>query len=263
MNLLSTILDKYNDVLMRSVVPIFINEDFDKSIYGSSLFVQYKSNFLLVTAAHVVDDLGHDRLFYRNGDKLVCNVLLMNSANGKDTTDLALIRVPDEIVRNLKRDHIVIELDNLDSHVISGPEFAFLIVGFPYTKNKFRSKVTRTRALTYIGNELNEEGYAKMKSCKKKELILEINQSQIMDIRSGTECPALPSLKGISGGGVWCIGNFSKAGSGFFQPYPVGIVREIDQKNIALMVSRIQYIIPGFEKLIQIETSPEDKPTIG
>lgn len=240
--------------LTKYVVPIYKNDEFDKSIYASSLLVHYMDNILLITASHVIDVLGHDQLYIFNGvslEKLQCNALLVKSSSKFDSVDLSILRLSDHSIKMLSKMHKVMSLDSIDNSLRNRPGLIYLVIGYPYSKNRFRSIVKSPTALFYFGSEVEETMYKELKTDQSKEFILRIEKENIQDMNPDNIIQDLPYLNGISGGGVWCIVNPDI--NDLLPPCPIGIVREITPKKDALRISRIQYMIPAFNKLLEIE----------
>lgn len=259
MNKIKKFIEENYQHLTKCVVPIFKNSEFDKSIYGSSLFVYYNENVFLITASHVIGELGHLKLFIFNGEnleRLQCDILSLKSINETDSVDLSLLRLSDNSIKTLSKLHKAMSLDSIGNILPNGSGLLYLVIGYPYSKNRFRAIVKGTKVFTYIGIEVDESKYQELKTDQAKEFILKIESENVLDMNPDNIIQNLPYLNGISGGGVWCIGNSDIIK--FYPPYPIGIVREITPKKDALKITRIQYIIPAFKKLMELKRNDDE-----
>jgi hypothetical protein len=248
--------------LGNCVVPIFEINGSQKNVFGSGLLVHaFGENFLL-TSAHVVERLGnHNIQVYTGGNmyRLPEGVLLVQSAGkSMDSVDLAIFKLSGASVSSFANSYSYMEFDGLTNVVPHSEGFAYVILGYPCSRNKFRYSV-KLEQFGGVFGEADDTVYSALKKRKESDFILGVEKRGTIDLFSDEKAPrTLPNLKGLSGGGVWMIGNFDKEGEGFRQPVPIGIVREIDYQRKALLITRVQYSLPALEDFARIAKENPD-----
>ena len=146
------------------------------------------------------------------------------------------------------------EFDGMTNVVPHSEGFAYFILGYPCSRNKFRYGV-KLELFGGLFGEAPDSTDISLKRRKENDFVLEVEKRGTVDLLSSVKAPrTLPNLKGLSGGGVWMIGDFDKDGEGFRQPVPIGIVREIDYQRKALLVTRAQYSLSAladFDRIVK------------
>jgi hypothetical protein len=248
--------------LSKCIVPIFEIKGDQKNVFGSGLLVHAFSNNFLITAAHVVERLGnHNINIFINGQmhRLREGVLILRSTKSKENNiDLGIFLLSTQTLSLFAQSRSFMEFDGIGNIIPNSPDFGYLILGYPSSRNKFRYSV-KLKVFAGLFFEAPDETYIDLKIRKENDFILEIDNENVISVFDNDELPrTLLKLTGISGGGVWLIGDFRKGGKGFQQPFPIGIVREINYQKKALMVTRAQYTIPALSNFVKIARDNRD-----
>lgn len=243
--------------LTKSIVPVFdISNDFNKEVIGSAIFLKYKQEYFLLTCVHVIGNEAEYNLhLYLNKEfySFKDDVFLISSEDVEnDQTDLAVHRLKDTTTESLLNEGFQCwEIKEGTYKGLTGKRLYHIVIGYPATRNKFRT-VVNPKAIAFGAFEVSDEVYDKLNRSKQNDFFLDVNYKDAMWYPNDDETPVtLPKLNGISGGGVWLVGDFSPAGTGLIPPKLVGTTRFIDKKEKALKVTRIQHFYYAYDDYIK------------
>ena len=231
--------DPYN-----SIVPIYIETEIPKRTMqiGTGIFLDFRNTPILLTAAHVTDDL-------KNGELLVPTRDGLRPIEGY----MAHIDLPPEIPRS--EDNVDIAYYRLSSNFATLMCFEFWplpptkieiiptalklsvcsITGFPSSKSKKNNEGTHTSNIfSYRGVLASQETYKEHSLRPEQNILINFNRKNAVSPEDMNKVVP-PSPKGLSGGAIFAWPDGEEISEDWTLPKLVGIFHSYKQ-NSGLMI---------------------------
>ncbi|MHB1183222.1 MAG: hypothetical protein ACYC4A_00765 [Desulfobulbia bacterium] len=179
---------------------------------GSAILVKINNWHFVLTAAHVLDNPSCSDLHIGSGNKVIslqgsyASIVPPNNGNREqDKIDIGIVRLSEETVRDMQEDEFLAldDIYNSDTATITGH---YVFAGYPCSKHKRAIKEGEAEAALYSfavdTAPLTDYQDAGLDPCIS--LLLRFNKNNLWN-SSGQAVG--PDPTGISGGGVWFIGD--------------------------------------------------------
>ncbi len=228
--------------VQNAVCPIYGINDRDKpQLVGSSILLRLPTRALLVTAAHVLDENKRTTLYVGGAEQLVqlvgpsYRVLPPASGRQGDTLDFGFIDISDTAPDQWIRYRFVTPND-LDVDDVPVAHTLYGFVGYPETRNRpllGRKFQLSSTAFVLVPSAL--EPYTALGLNPLTHFVGEFDQQKQFDAKKGIVTG--PDPHGISGGGVWRMGQPSEFANGTNAERLIGIGIEYRKsKNVLIGV---------------------------
>ncbi len=237
------------DVANSPTYPVFINASNKKpDLIASSVAIQHRGRFFLVTAAHVLDKVKKDRSsFYigLEGRFVAIESQFIRSVNASgDNFDIAFTELSIAFMSEHKIKFVV------EENVLFGRGFetfhlAF-IHGYPCSRNKQYKALLcsynfKSHAFSYAGKI--DKALASLASCRKSEdLHICMKYGKAKGVKGVVVKP--PEPYGISGGGLWIMPDSFKPE----ELYLAGIAIEYHKRPGLVFSTKIVRVIEFIER---------------
>jgi hypothetical protein len=198
------------NLVERHVTPVFTDRpDGSLDFEGSGLLARLDERYYLVTAAHVLDAcefgcvvraveaIGQDL----SGTRVVTG-RPAGTTRDDDVFDIGLVRLSDSKVVKVGADNF------LDlTHTVEGPpadpEEAMIALGFVVPDQTVDRNTVRTKLTIFMTGPESAHGYRVAKTDPRSHLLVRYRRKEV--IFNGQHRGSAPSLKGMSGGGIWQV----------------------------------------------------------
>jgi hypothetical protein len=221
------------------LVPVFLRTDVPRRLqqFGTAVFAESQSDFFLFTAAHVTDDRAQGDLLVPTRDGLspiegyLAYVdLLPEDTRREDHIDIAYYRLSREFAKELAHHFTAISAKNRE--VI--PSALNLTVcsasGYPATKGKKNGDALSSEIFSFTGLAASEATYEALSLSPTSNIVLRFNRKTAVHSEDGKPFPT-PSLKGISGGGIFAWPREAVGIPEWFNRRLVGIVHTYKERE--------------------------------
>jgi hypothetical protein len=226
-------LQKAERRVQNAVCPIYgINDRNQPQLLGSSILLRLRTRAVLVTAAHVLDENKRTTLYFGGAEQLIqlvgpsYRVRPTLPDRQEDTFDFGFIDISETEPNQWSRYRFVTPNDlDVDDVPVAPTLYAF--VGYPETRNRLlmgRKFQLSTTAFVLLPSA--SERYSPLGLNPLTHFVGEFDRQEQVDSKKGVLTG--PDPKGISGGGVWRMGqpsefaNGSNAGNSGFVVGPNG-----------------------------------------
>lgn len=218
---------------------------------GSGLLLRHKTNFYIVTAAHVVEDFEgkHIGVYTRTADFFelgsICKCIEADDPF-KSTIDIAIWYIEPEIVADIAPFDWWYDVKECIINHVESAESKYYIFGFPAKKIDINES---TKAIVQYPFKFFTRGYSTSAHVRnvhfnpKYNLLLEFHKKKIVDLATQRRQTA-PDPYGISGCGLWFLDGL--------EYHLVGIMTEWKtpiERIPAFMATKIDYVIGAMEYL--------------
>jgi len=237
--------------LQPFIIPIYCecNKDF-LTLLGSGILLKIQTDYILITAAHVIDDSEKGNLAIPfentlNGlDGFYCSPIPVGKTRDDDMYDFAFAflnsRTVDGLLRNYKfLDYSNLLLDDIDTGVK-----IYSFIGFPGSKNKtfFRIKPS---PYSYFNSALNESNMIKYNINSNINIAVSYNSKSTYS--SNNQKQQAPKPKGFSGGGIftWEIKDKYRIGNYNVTPFLAAVFIATSNHNKIWIGTKIQAVLQG------------------
>jgi len=193
------------------LVPVFLQSELPQKLHqlGTAVFAEMERDLFLLTAAHVTDHRTKGELLVPTRDGLspiegyLAYVdLLPEDARGNDHVDVAYYRLSPDFAEDLQ--HHFTPISAKYREVI--PTALELTVcsasGYPVTKGKRNGGVLSSEIFSFTGIAAHEATYDGLSLSPMLSIVLRFNRKNAVHSEDGRPFPT-PSLRGISGGGIF------------------------------------------------------------
>ncbi len=244
-NKIDLAITKVQQIITEYTYPVFISDIHNKpDLIASSIVIKYRHKYYLITAAHVVRKVLATKSSFIIGVKnqyvYIAGEFIYTNPSDKDHFDIAFVELSEKFIK----DHnvsAVKEEKMVDKNAFQSIDIG-LINGFPNSKNKqkkalYNSTSFKVKTYTYGGIIKNDFKYWD-----------ELNKFQDIHVcmsygtKSDGNAPVDP--RGISGGGLWIIPDYSHPND----YYLVGIAIEYHKKYSVTFSTKIEKVIQFINK---------------
>lgn len=246
-------------MLRKSVVCFMLNDGYSYDAIGSGTFVFHDGKLLIVSAAHVFEDLANkgeiyihvnpvNKIFRLNKSKaFVSNKDHVNGHRHKDTLDIGAIIVPDEII-DICNGHIsMVEEDFIENEENRNKVLFYQAIGYPGSKNtKLAEKSARTQRpftpeiLVYGGSPKSAKNIVNKEFTDEHHVILEWDDKKNFD--DDQKKVNIPKPDGISGGLIQGCFDYIPHSNGLYPTCAAGIITEKNTHGKAMIGTRFSTI---------------------
>jgi len=230
---------------------------------GSGVFVEVDENYLLFTAAHVVEKKPSD-IFVGLDTKVgvVLNGYWIRNKrpenlknNDEDKIDAAILILDKQSVAKVLERYEFLSYNEIEiNHIFEENAPSYVTVGYPESKNKKSEKGLEHESLPFIysnGVILDNNIYNKLGCDISQNVIVPYNKKNTINRTTNQSKAGLGCLNGISGGGLWYVPpQFTKYNAKADKKL-VGVITEWDKAKKYLIVTRIDEFLRLLQNLPQ------------
>jgi hypothetical protein len=223
-----------------ALVPVFLETELPQRLQqvGSAIFIEQNSEPFLITAAHVTDDLKRGELLVPTADGLspiegyMAHIdLPLEISRTDDEIDIAYYRLTSDFSARLT--HHFSPLPQTRREII--PTALNLRVcsasGYPSTKGKKNNDgVFSSEIFSFRGVAATQEIYDRLSLSPENNIVIQFSKKRAVNPEDGKPFPG-PSLKGISGGGIFAWPAGSEISSDWNLPTLIGIVHSFKERE--------------------------------
>ena len=199
--------------------------------FGTGVFTEIDSNYFMLTAAHVTDEIeiyvriGNNDILKLGGD-LTCNIVANKSERRKDKHDISIIKLDNFTYNKIKDIYDFIPKQQLGINHVDIKSQLYSVVGFPASKSKFNKYKNTIKSSPFIYSTFPEIDsiYGELKYNKQFNIIVEFRKENATNYVTKEKTVA-PDLYGMSGGGLW------------FVPLPVGQTMDNCVKSLVAIMT--------------------------
>jgi hypothetical protein len=250
---------EFGEMFRKAVVLFMLKERGVFDPIGSGTFVFHEGKLLIVSAAHVFEDLANKGQVYLHIGP-INQIVKLNRINiftsskedvggsrAKDALDLGVMVVPDEIIDICNGKILMIEEDLIENHTNTKSVQFYQAIGYPGVKNtKLAQKASRKNQLftpeilIYSGAHKSAEEVSNEKFVDEYHVILDWNNKKNYD-DDGNRVN-VPKPNGISGGLIQGCFYYIPKSNGFYPTCAAGIITEKDTSGSAMIGTRFKTV---------------------
>lgn len=237
------------NVLAHSILPLFAEVPSGKpKLVGSSFLVSSGTDYYLVSAAHVFDELkaGYELFFYIEPDikrKLSGSLRLTNTPEGNnrkhDRLDVGVLRLEGPgLPPYPKVEKYPLAISALMANALPRESKQYLIVGFPESKSRANpiAREVASEIYSFRNTSVPPQKYADLGVSTQSHIVLSFDRKRT--VGSDSQIRAFPEPSGISGSPVWLL--YDENGSNDQNQTPVvGIAIEHHKNHHAIVATDI------------------------
>lgn len=239
-----------------ALVPIFLRTELPQRLrqMGTAIFVELHGEPFLYTAAHVTDDRKHGELLLYFNNKywpidgyLAYIDLPPEISRTEDDTDIAYYRLSSEFAsalchhfRPLPQSRCELIMSAIERTVCSAS-------GYPASKGKKSAEGTwSSEVFSFRSVVASEEIYEKLGLSLDSNIVINFSKNRAVDPNTFEQFPT-PSLKGISGGGIFAWPKGEEFSSDWSLPKLVGLVHTFKEKEGLLIGTTLLPIVTAIQ----------------
>jgi hypothetical protein len=239
-----------------ALVPIFLKTDLPQRLrqMGTAIFVELHGEPFLYTAAHVTDDRKHGNLLVPIHDELwpidgyVAYIdLPPEISRSEDDIDIAYYRLSSDFAsalchhfRPLPQTRCELILNAMELSVCSAS-------GYPASKAKKSAEGTlSSEVFSFRGVAASEDIYKKLNLSPKSNIVISFNKKRAVNPDTFEKSPT-PSLKGVSGGGIFAWPKGEEISSDWSRPKLVGLVHTFKEKEGLIIGTTLLPVITAIQ----------------
>lgn len=250
---------EFGEMFRKAVVLFMLKERGVFDPIGSGTFVFHEGKLLIVSAAHVFEDLANKGQVYLHIGPINQIVKLnrikiftsskegVGGSRAKDALDLGVMVVSDEIIDICNGKILMIQEDLIENHSNTKNVLFYQAIGYPGVKNKkLAQKASQTNRLftpeilIYSGEYKSAEEVSNEKFVDEHHVILDWNNKKNYD-DDGNRVN-VPKPNGISGGLIQGCFDYIPRSNGFYPTCAAGIITEKDTSGSAMIGTRFKTV---------------------
>lgn len=223
-----------------ALVPVYLETDIPRRIaqIGTAVFVEVHGEPFLFTAAHVTDDRERGELLVPTNHGLspiegyVGYVdLLPETSRSEDDVDIAYYRLSSEFARALCHHFLPLAQQRCDILLPPLEPIACSASGYPASKSRKTADGAYTSEIfSFRGVSAAPETYEKWSLSPDINIVLNFNKKSAVDPAT-LKSFSTPSLRGISGGGIFAWPKGQEISDDWSLPKLVGLVHSFKEKE--------------------------------
>ncbi|HBV16711.1 hypothetical protein [Chryseobacterium carnipullorum] len=181
----------------------------DYKVHGTGVFVRISNLYLLISAAHVLDDF--DELFIplQEGKTLIKpggEIIINNpkSLREHDDLDIGIVILDDVTVEDIKQNYNFVNENDLQiNHKLSYLN-SYIVFGYPssWSKKSMSRNSFHSRPFISFTKSADVKEYSKLNRNEFLNIVVEYNRQETVNFKS-KKMSYGPDLFGISGCGLW------------------------------------------------------------
>lgn len=223
-----------------ALIPVYLETRIPKGLkqIGTAVFVELHGQPFLLTVAHVTDDSKYGELLVPTSrglspiDGYLAFIDLHHDVSrSEDKIDIAYYKLSSEFATELC--YQFLPLPQNRSELIFNPNEITVcsICGYPATKSrKNREGVHSSEVFSFRGVAADEEAYLNFGYSPERSIIIHFSKKRAIDRDSGRP-HATPSLRGISGGGIFAWPQGKKLSQDWSLPKLVGLMHTFRERE--------------------------------
>ena len=196
------------------VRPLVATSDGRHCLAGSCVLVRLGSEVFLFTAAHVLDEpsllLGLQARFVRLEGEAIKSMPPADKGREDDSADVGIVRLASGLHGALGDTQVLssAELDVDDRATPELPTQHYLVIGFPGSRATFNvaRRLARFEGFVLTTTSVKPEVYQRLGFPEHAHVVLAFDQRSA---KSPDGRSISPKLSGVSGGGIWNLGDSS------------------------------------------------------
>jgi hypothetical protein len=227
-----------------ALIPIYLETRIPQRLkqMGTAVFVELHGKPFLFTAAHVTDESKYGELLVPTSKGLspiegyVAYIDLPGDVSrAEDKTDVAYYRLSSEFAKELRNQFQPLPQSRLEL-ITNAMELSVCSAsGYPASKaRKSRENVHSSEIFSFRGVAAKEEAYLSLNFSPEHNIILGFSKKRAIDRETGKPY-ATPSLRGISGGGIFAWPQGEELSEDWSLPKLVGLVHTFREKEGLIM----------------------------
>lgn len=194
----------------RHVTPVFTyRPDGSFDFEGSGLLARLDARYYLVTAAHVLDACDQGcvvRAAEATGQELAGTRIVTGRPAGTtrddDVFDIGFVRLSDPEVAGIGADNFLDLAYTVDGPPAE-PAEAMIALGFAARDQSVEGGTVRTKLTMFMTGPESAHAYRLAKTDPRSHLLVRYQRKEM--VFNGQHHGSAPSLKGMSGGGIWQV----------------------------------------------------------
>jgi hypothetical protein len=215
---------------------------------SSGLFLKFRKNRFLVTAAHThkqYSDKGLGIFFKKTFVTIGSSYVLSSPEDTEgDRIDICAYNLSDEFLVLIGDNFSFFDLESINTDFVNDPKDLMLIFGHPLTRIAFNERTKKVTSAPFIfrTDSVSEESIHK-KLCVKKfsHQLLFYDKSRIRKLGSDSRAQG-PKPNGLSGCGVWHLSEIIVPDPESIHFRPTGILIEYFEEHKAFVITRLNVI---------------------
>jgi hypothetical protein len=246
-------------MLRKAVVGFMVKERGVYKTIGSGTFVFHEGRLLIVSAAHVFEDLiGKGSVFLHVNSvskmfelvsfkAMLSNMDYVNGFRVEDTLDIGAMIVPNWVVDQCNGHISMVEEDLIECEGSRGSVRFYQAIGYPGKKNdRLAESAARTKKLfspeilIYSGGGKKASSVPDKVYCDEHNVIFEWNDKRNYD--DNKRMVNVPDPAGISGGLIQGCFDYLRHSNGFYPTCAAGIVTEKNTSEKSMTGTRFSTI---------------------
>lgn len=232
-------------------------------VIGTGIFVEFRNQHFLLSAAHVFDDFHKRNIRPRIATEEHSNMMLLlggtiytniTDVREKDSVDIAFMKLDLETVAIISKHYIFLKEDNLAIKHEFLMERLYVFYGFPSTisKTKYDKSFFQSIPFMHVTTPLSKDKYVEFGRLPEDNVITSYDRQNSFSLKAKTISTG-PDLYGISGCGMWFI-DLTNNSSGLAEPKLTAIMTDWSQQNKGyIMGTRINVFTHNMEKNLAIK----------
>ncbi|MFD2939703.1 S1 family peptidase [Flavobacterium notoginsengisoli] len=235
----------------QSTICFFCNDEKSNIVpAGSGVFINYKNNHYVVTAAHVLAEHSSDTFVILHDKELIIGGKLISSpmpASGDrkdDKIDISILKIDSQSVDDLLTRFTPIDVSEIETNHILKNTATYFCVGFPLTRTKkiWGKDEIKSLGFTYQSEAIINFDFEKFGFNKTSTYAIkydgEVTSAKIPQVHLS------PKIIGISGSGLWHFYGENKKSL-------IGIVLERinEPSNKAILATKIEIVLKMIEAM--------------
>lgn len=245
-------IEEAQKTISKFVYPIFrVDSELEPELFGSGVFLEVCNKYFVVTASHVIDDLGDSKFYIGDSNKILelKGEFFKTEIDGSNSLfDFAVMEITQEQFKKISGVEFV-SLNDCAKGVIDKQGTLYCAHGYPASKNKKQKALDRNNltfseyALTYGGSLFREFDYQAHGISINTHVAIRFNQKKVKG--NAGQTMTAPKPQGMSGGGLWAYPDqFDLSKKSF-----VGILIEHHKNDKAILAIRINCVLVLLKKI--------------
>lgn len=194
---------------LDSVCPIFCEKEGERLYQvGSGVLIEFRKHVFLLTAAHVIDELGKANLLVPHADNKIKSIeggyayIKATGGREEDYLDYGYFKLDEVFLEGLKEHFYFVKEHELGIKDCYEKKELFSFAGYPYRKSNIAGLRASTDYFAYGTYHADLVDYEYLGLSQNSNIVAKFNRKKSFNPQAGrVELPVLPH--GISGGGVF------------------------------------------------------------
>lgn len=208
---LNVLLDQVTDLLTSFVVPLYRLINKKPVSFGSGFFVRKAEDHFLISAAHVLELLPQEPLYYYFAPgqmRKLSGRLALSRWTGdreQDPIDVGVLRLKDRPPPYPDVGKLAMEISYLRSSLLPRFGRVYALIGFPASKSKVNRVAREVTAACFAirTRSVDDAVYVDHNASPAKNIVLSLDLEDCVDVDGRHR--NFPKPQGMSGGPIWVL----------------------------------------------------------